>query len=83
MSPTEHAIVEHARAHAPEGVALLERAVNINSGTLHLEGVRAVGQLFAGELDRSDSRPAGSTARRSNAPDIWSRSTRVPDRGSC
>jgi glutamate carboxypeptidase len=50
MSPTEHAIVEYARAHAPEGVALLERAVNINSGTLHLEGVRAVGQLFAGEL---------------------------------
>src|SRR4051794_14348913 len=51
MSPTERSIVEHARAHAAEGVALLERAVNINSGTLHLEGVRTVGKLFAGELE--------------------------------
>jgi glutamate carboxypeptidase len=51
MTPTERTIVEHARSHAPEGVALLERAVNINSGTLNLEGVRAVGKLFAGELE--------------------------------
>ncbi len=51
MSPTERTIVDHARTHAPEGVTLLERAVNINSGTMNLDGVRAVGKLFAGELE--------------------------------
>lgn len=51
LSARERAIVDHARAHAEEGVALLERAVNINSGTLNLEGVRQVGRLFAGELE--------------------------------
>lgn len=51
LTPPEQAIVEHARAHAEEGVALLERAVNLNSGTLNLDGVREVGRLFGGVLE--------------------------------
>ena len=39
------------RTRRDEGVALLERAVNINSGTQNLAGVRAVGKLFAAELE--------------------------------
>jgi len=51
MSESERAIVEHARAHTTEALALLERAVNINSGTMHLAGVREVGRLFGAELE--------------------------------
>lgn len=38
------------REQAP-AVQLLERAVNINSGTLNLEGVRAVGSLFQEQFE--------------------------------
>lgn len=51
MSPSERAIVEHVRAQTTEALALLERAVNINSGTMHLAGVREVGRLFGTELE--------------------------------
>ena len=51
LSPVEQAIVKHADAHNREALALLERVVNINSGTLNLAGVRAVGDVFRGELD--------------------------------
>ncbi len=51
MSPSERAIVEHVRAQTTEALALLERAVNINSGTMHLAGVREVGRLFGAELE--------------------------------
>jgi len=45
-------------AHEDEALALLERSVNINSGTLNLEGVREVGALFRAEFDK-----AGFTTR--------------------
>jgi glutamate carboxypeptidase len=51
LGGAEQAIVDHARAHAEEGIALLERAVNINSGSLNLAGVREVGRLFAAALE--------------------------------
>jgi glutamate carboxypeptidase len=51
MSPAERTIVEHVRAHTPDALALLERAVNINSGTMNLSGVREVGRLFSAELE--------------------------------
>lgn len=44
-------IVEWVNAHDAEGLALLERAVNINSGTGNHDGVRAVGALFRAEFD--------------------------------
>lgn len=38
-------------ADAPYGEALLERLVRQNSGTLNIEGVRAVGQMMRSELE--------------------------------
>lgn len=51
LAPEEKAIVAHVDAHQGEAIALLERAVNINSGTQNLEGVRKVGDLFRAEFD--------------------------------
>jgi glutamate carboxypeptidase len=47
----ERAIVTAVDAGNADALALLERAVNINSGTHNLAGVRAVGDLFRRELD--------------------------------
>lgn len=38
-------------AHSTEAIALLEKTVNISSGTLNLEGVREVGAVMRAELD--------------------------------
>jgi glutamate carboxypeptidase len=46
LSPVERKIRDYVRAHEAEQVALLEKAVNISSGTLNLPGVRSVGRLF-------------------------------------
>jgi glutamate carboxypeptidase len=50
LSADERAIVAHVDGHTAEALALLERAVNINSGTQNHAGVREVGKLFAAEL---------------------------------
>ena len=47
----ERAITSAVDAHNGEGLALLERAVNVNSGTQNLAGVREVGAIFRAELD--------------------------------
>jgi glutamate carboxypeptidase len=52
LSDAERAIVRHVDASQAEALALLERAVNINSGTQNFAGVRDVGKLFAGELEK-------------------------------
>jgi glutamate carboxypeptidase len=46
LSPVEQKIREYVRDHNAEEIDLLEKAVNISSGTLNLEGVRSVGRLF-------------------------------------
>ena len=48
---TERAIVTAVDAGEAEALALLEKAVNINSGTHNFPGVRAVGALFRNEFD--------------------------------
>jgi glutamate carboxypeptidase len=50
LSSTENRIREFVRKHESEQIALLERAVNINSGTLNFAGVRAVARLFEPEF---------------------------------
>ena len=50
-SPDEARMMAYARAHAAEATALLERLVNINSGTMNLDGVREVGRILRSELD--------------------------------
>lgn len=51
LTPAEQQLVRHVDARGTEALALLERVVNINSGTQNLEGVRAVGSVFRAELD--------------------------------
>jgi glutamate carboxypeptidase len=46
LSPIEQKIVAEVKAHSAQGLELLERSVNINSGTMNHEGVRQVGKLF-------------------------------------
>lgn len=50
LSRTERAIADHAARSQAAAEALLEQAVNIESPTEDLAGVRAVGDLFAAEL---------------------------------
>jgi glutamate carboxypeptidase len=51
LSPEEARIVAWIDAHADGAVALLERTVNVNSGTMNPAGVRRVGEIYAAELD--------------------------------
>ncbi len=51
LAPLERRIVAEVDARAEEAIALLERAVEVNSGTMNLEGVREVGRIFREELD--------------------------------
>jgi len=51
LSETEREIAGRVSARSEEAIALLERTVRINSGTLNTEGVREVGAIFRAELD--------------------------------
>ncbi|MDE3152911.1 MAG: M20/M25/M40 family metallo-hydrolase [Gemmatimonadota bacterium] len=51
LSPGEQRMREFIRAHQDDQIAMLQRAVDINSGTMNFAGVRAVGALFASALD--------------------------------
>ena len=50
LSRVEQKIRDYVRSHETEQINLLEKAVNINSGTLNLAGVRAVGKLLEPEF---------------------------------
>src|SRR5690242_15893704 len=50
-SPVERRIVESIDANNAGALALLEKAVNINSGSQNLAGVKAVGDVFRAEFD--------------------------------
>jgi glutamate carboxypeptidase len=51
LTAEERALSAYIDAHNAEALALLERVVNINSGTQNFEGVREVGRVFRAELD--------------------------------
>jgi glutamate carboxypeptidase len=51
LTPAERRIVETVRRDADRNLALLERLVNQNSGTLNLAGVRAAGEMVRAELE--------------------------------
>ena len=51
LTKTERKLVESVDRGLPASLALLERAVNVNSGTANHDGVREVGRIFAAELD--------------------------------
>jgi glutamate carboxypeptidase len=52
LTPVEQQIVASIKARSPDALKLLERSVEINSGTMNHAGVRAVGQLFRPEFDQ-------------------------------
>src|SRR5215213_6607066 len=51
LARTERAIVAAVDPRNAEGLALLERLVNINSGTMNFAGVKQVGDVLRKELD--------------------------------
>ncbi|NIS88619.1 MAG: M20/M25/M40 family metallo-hydrolase [Woeseiaceae bacterium] len=51
LSDEERRMAEWIDAHAEDAIALLEETVNIGSGTMNHEGVRAVGVVMRRELD--------------------------------
>ncbi len=52
ISPEQKAIVAYVDANEQASNALLEKLVNINSGTHNLEGVRAVGKVIMPQLEQ-------------------------------
>ena len=51
LNPTERRIASAVDQRNAQALALLERVVNINSGTMNFAGVRQVGDAFRAELD--------------------------------
>jgi glutamate carboxypeptidase len=52
LSPLEQRIVAEVKAHSADAIDLLRQSAQINSGTMNLQGVRAVGKLFRGQFDQ-------------------------------
>jgi len=63
ISPDEQKIVTYIDAHTADAIALLEKAVNIESPTENLAGVKQVGTVFKSEFEA-----LGFTARWINMP---------------
>ena len=51
LSKKEKEIISLVHKNNDAAIELLEEAVNINSGTMNLEGVKEVGMLFKGQFD--------------------------------
>ncbi|WP_128544517.1 M20/M25/M40 family metallo-hydrolase [Larkinella soli] len=52
LSKPEQDVMATVKKQLPQTQAFLEEVVNINSGTLNLDGVRQVGKLMAAEFDK-------------------------------
>ncbi len=68
LTSTEQAIVASVKARSPAALQLLERSVNVNSGTMNPEGVREVGKIFRAEFDQ-----LGFTTRWADMPPAMQR----------
>ena len=51
LNRTEKQILNKVAAYETEAINFLEKVVNINSGTLNLKGVRAVGEEFSNAFE--------------------------------
>ena len=51
LTPIEKQIADAAKQSSDDAIALLEKVVNINSGTMNPEGVTQVGKIFAKEFE--------------------------------
>jgi len=52
LSKTEKRIQKYVEKRSEEAIDLIEKVVNINSGTLNIDGNRTVGKIFQAELDQ-------------------------------
>jgi len=52
LRPQEITIKNYINAHINDAIKLLQQSVDINSGTLNITGVKAVGELYAVELKK-------------------------------
>ncbi len=52
LNRTERKIVEKVKSLDQESIAFLEKVVNMNSGTLNLDGVKAVGAVFGSAFEQ-------------------------------
>ncbi|OYZ01812.1 MAG: peptidase M20 [Sphingobacteriia bacterium 28-36-52] len=52
LQPIEQKLIKKIDEHYPAMIELLKNSVNINSGTFNIAGVKAVGQLYAKELEK-------------------------------
>lgn len=52
LTPEEERIVTIVKANSAKALELLEKSVNINSGTMNHNGVREVGKVFRAEFDK-------------------------------
>ena len=53
LTKEEKQVMAWIDAHMPQAIELLKESVNINSGTLNIEGVKKVGALFAKEFEKA------------------------------
>ncbi len=53
LTKEEQQVIAWIDAHMPQAIELLKESVNINSGTLNIEGVKKVGALFAKEFEKA------------------------------
>jgi len=51
LSKIERKIIDKVQSYDEESITFLEKVVNINSGSLNLEGVREVGSVFSDAFD--------------------------------
>ena len=52
LNKTEKKIQKYVDKHMEEAIGLVEKVVNINSGTLNIDGNKTVGKIFQAELDQ-------------------------------
>lgn len=67
-SEIEKKLIGYIDQHLPDAMNMLKESVNINSGTLNMEGVRKVGALYQKELEK-----AGFTCSWVTMPDSMKR----------
>jgi glutamate carboxypeptidase len=54
LNKEEQKIMTYIDANMPRAIALLKESVDINSGTLNIEGVKKVGAIFAREFEKAN-----------------------------
>lgn len=53
LNSVEKKVVAYIDEHLPEAIELLKKATDVNSGTLNVEGVKKVGDIFGKELEKA------------------------------